>query len=75
MNKEDYYSVSEVAEIYGVTKVTIRNWIKGGLSYKKEKVIGVITNRQIWILGGLVAFGFLAIVGLIIIITILVQHR
>jgi serine/threonine-protein kinase len=45
------------------------------LPLKKEKIIGVITNRQIWILGGLVAFGFLAIVGLIIIITILVQHR
>ena len=41
---------------------------------KKEKVTGVVTNRQIWILSGLFAFGFLAIVGIIIIIGLLKRH-
>ena len=42
--------------------------------HKKEKVIGVVTNRQIWILSGLIAFGFLVVVGLIVIISLLGHH-
>ncbi len=42
---------------------------------RPEKVAGVITNRQLWIMGGLIAFGFLVIVGLIIIIAQLAQHH
>ena len=40
----------------------------------QERVTGLITNRQIWILGGLIALGFIIIIGLIIIINLLV-HR
>jgi hypothetical protein len=42
--------------------------------HKKEKVIGVVTNRQIWILSGIIAFGFLVVVGLIVIISLLGHH-
>jgi serine/threonine-protein kinase len=41
----------------------------------KEKVAGVVTNRQIWILSGSIALGFLAIVGLILIIGLLGHHH
>ena len=34
----------------------------------QEKVTGVVTNRQIWVLSGIIAFVFLVVVGLIIII-------
>ena len=34
----------------------------------KEKVTGVVTSRQIWVLSGIIAFVFLAVVGVIIII-------
>jgi hypothetical protein len=44
------------------------------LPLKKEKVGGVITNRQIWVLSGIIGFGFLAIVALIIIIGLLHHH-
>jgi serine/threonine protein kinase len=41
----------------------------------KEKVTGVVTSRQIWVLSGLIALGFLAIVGLILIIGVLGHHH
>ena len=41
----------------------------------KESVPGVVTNRQMWLLGGLIALGFIVIIGLIIIIALLAQHR
>ena len=41
----------------------------------KEKVTGVVTSRQIWILSGLIAFGFLAIVGVILLIGLLGFHH
>ena len=44
------------------------------LPHRQEKVAGVITNRQMWVLSGLIAFGFLAIVGVIIIIGLLRHH-
>jgi serine/threonine protein kinase len=37
----------------------------------REKATGLVTNRQIWLTGGLIAIGFIVIVGLIIIITLL----
>ena len=40
-----------------------------------ERVRGVVTNRQIWLLGGLIALGFILIIGLIITIALIVQHR
>jgi hypothetical protein len=33
----------------------------------EEKVPGVVTNRQIWIMSGLIALGFLLVIGLIIV--------
>jgi serine/threonine-protein kinase len=44
------------------------------LPRRKEKTTGVITNHQIWVLGGAIAFVFLAIFGLIIIIGLLRNH-
>jgi len=35
----------------------------------------MVTNRQIWILGGAIAFGFVAIIALIIIIALLIHSR
>ena len=40
-----------------------------------EQVGGMVTNRQIWILGGLISFGFVAIIALIIIIAFLIHSR
>ena len=37
----------------------------------QERVAGLVTNRQIWLLGGLIAFGFIVIIALIIIIALL----
>ena len=41
---------------------------------KKEKVSGVITNRQMWVLSGLIALGFFAIVTVIVLIGLLGHH-
>jgi serine/threonine-protein kinase len=40
-----------------------------------EQVGGMVTNRQIWILAGSIAFGFVAIIALIIIIAFLIHSR
>jgi predicted transcriptional regulator len=34
-------TVSEVAELYGVTSMAVRHWIKNGLKTDYEKVIGI----------------------------------
>jgi serine/threonine-protein kinase len=41
---------------------------------RKEKVTGVVTSRQIWILSGLIALGFIVIFGLIVIIGLVGHH-
>ena len=41
---------------------------------KKEKVTGVVTNRQIWVLSCIIGFAFLLVVGVIIIIGLLNHH-
>ena len=38
------YTVQETATMFGVSSVAVRNWLKGGLPFKKEKVIGVKTR-------------------------------
>jgi predicted transcriptional regulator len=37
-------TVSEIAAMFGVTGNAVRKWIKGGLPYKKEKIIGIKTR-------------------------------
>lgn len=32
-------TVPEIAEEFGVTKMAVYHWIKGGLAHKKERVI------------------------------------
>ena len=38
---ESYKTVKEIANEFGVTNTSVRNWIKSGLKYKTEKVVGV----------------------------------
>lgn len=40
MNK-NLYTVAEIAEQFGVTTMAVRHWIKKGLPYEIEKVIGI----------------------------------
>ena len=35
----NFITVKEIAEIYGVTDMAVRLWIKKGLQYKTEKVL------------------------------------
>ena len=41
----------------------------------KEKVTGVVTSRQIWVLSGIIGFIFLAVMGIIVIIGLMGHHR
>lgn len=41
------YTVSEIAEIYKVTPMGVRFWIKNGLRYQVEKVIGIKPRKVI----------------------------
>jgi serine/threonine-protein kinase len=41
---------------------------------KTEKVTGVVTSRQIWVLSGLIALGFIVITGVIVLIGLLGRH-
>jgi serine/threonine-protein kinase len=41
---------------------------------KAEKVTGVITNKQIWVLSGLIALGFILVTGLIVLVSFLGHH-
>lgn len=38
------YTVRELAELYGVTTMAVRHWIKAGCPYEIERVIGVKTR-------------------------------
>jgi serine/threonine-protein kinase len=40
----------------------------------KEKVTGVVTSRQIWVMSGLIALGFILITGAIVVISLLGKH-
>ena len=55
----------------------LKNYNELDISYfptKKEKVTGVITNRQMWVLSGLIALVFFAIVAVIVLIGLLGHH-
>lgn len=69
--KERYQSAEAfLADLKNYKELDVFN-----LPSKPEKVTGVITNRQIWITGVLIALGFLAVVGLIVIITLFTGHH
>ena len=36
-----YKTVREIADEFGVTVVTVRNWLKAGLPSRTEKVVGI----------------------------------
>jgi len=40
-------TVKEIAELYGVTDMGVRTWIKKGLPYTIEKVIGIKPRKVI----------------------------
>ena len=40
-------TVQEIATMFGVSSVAVRNWLKDGLPYQKEKVIGIKTRTVI----------------------------
>jgi transposase-like protein len=44
---EEFKTVSQVAKDYNVTDMAVRNWIKKGLKFKIEKVIGVKPRKII----------------------------
>ena len=69
--KERYQSAEEfLNDLKNYKELDIANFPRN-----KEKVTGVVTSRQIWILSGLIAFGFLAIVGVILLIGLLGHHH
>jgi serine/threonine-protein kinase len=69
--KERYQSAEEfLNDLKNYKELDIANF-----PCNKEKVTGVVTSRQIWILSGLIAFGFLAIVGVILLIGLLGFHH
>jgi eukaryotic-like serine/threonine-protein kinase len=69
--KERYQS----AEAFLADLINYRDLDVSQFPHGKERVIGVVTNRQIWLWGGLIALGFIVVIGLIIIIALLIQHR
>jgi len=41
MEKEtEYYSVTEIAKIFGVSRSAVYKWLRNGLKYKRIKKIG-----------------------------------
>lgn len=40
MDKKERLTVSETAERFEVTKMSVYNWIKNGLKHDTEKIIG-----------------------------------
>ena len=69
--KERYQSAEAfLADLINYRYLDVSQFPRG-----KESVRGVVTNRQIWMVGGLIALGFIVIIGLIIIIALLAQHR
>jgi serine/threonine-protein kinase len=70
-SKERYQSAEELLnDLKNYQTLNISNFPRN-----KEKVTGVVTNRQIWVLSGIIAFVFLAVVGLIIIIGLMGHHH
>jgi serine/threonine-protein kinase len=69
--KERYQSAGEfLADLTNYRDLDVSQFPHG-----RERTGGVVTNRQIWIWGGLIALGFTVILGIIIIIALLIQHR
>jgi eukaryotic-like serine/threonine-protein kinase len=69
--KERYQSADAfLADLQNYQQLDISQFPRG-----REQVAGLVTNRQIWILGGAIAFGFVAIIALIIIIALLIHSR
>jgi eukaryotic-like serine/threonine-protein kinase len=62
--KERYQTAEEfLDDLKNYKQLDISNFPRN-----KEKVTGVVTSRQIWVLSGIIAFVFLAVVGIIVII-------
>lgn len=44
------YSVAEIAEMYGVTSMAVRYWIKQGLEFSRRREIGrkeyIVINKK-----------------------------
>jgi serine/threonine-protein kinase len=69
--KERYQSAGAfLADIKNYQELDISQFPRG-----PEQVAGLVTNRQIWILAGAIAFGFVAIIALIVIIAFLIHSR
>ena len=69
--KERYQSAEEfLNDLKNYKELDISNF-----PHNKEKVTGVVTNRQIWVLSGIIAFVFLVVVGVIIIIGLMGHHH
>jgi eukaryotic-like serine/threonine-protein kinase len=68
--KERYQSAAAfLSDLINYKELDVSQFPRG-----QERVTGLVTNRQIWILGGIIALGFIIIVGLIILIALL-GHR
>jgi serine/threonine protein kinase len=68
--KERYQTAEEfLDDLKNYKELNISNFPRN-----KEKVTGVVTSRQIWVLSGIIAFGFLAVVGVIIIVGLMRHH-
>lgn len=37
-------TVKEIAAMFGVSQVAVRKWLKDGLPYQKQKIIGIKTR-------------------------------
>ena len=37
-------TVKEIAVMFGVSQVAVRKWLKDGLPYQKQKIIGIKTR-------------------------------
>lgn len=48
MKEENYLTVKEIADLYGVTTSGVYYWIGEGLEYQIEKVIGVKPRKVIY---------------------------
>jgi serine/threonine-protein kinase len=69
--KERYQSAAAfLADLKNYQELDVSQFPHG-----QERAAGLVTNRQIWILGGFIALGFVAIIALIIIIALLMHGR
>jgi len=68
--KERYQSAEAfLADLMNYMELDVSQFPRG-----QERVSGLVTDRQIWVTGGLIALGFIVIIGLIIIIALLTHH-